>query len=142
MISLEKFVSIIQDIKNQDKKDEELTKLLVCKYSAGWISSAEPLIEDIIVLLETMFDDKAEAISGYIYDILDDKKYVYDWDNNVKYDINTPENLYYYLIGEYDKLYSEKIENIDVNSCTKNMEISGQEFIKFVMNEIENVNRK
>lgn len=105
MITLELFKKIIGDIKKQEEKDDKLTELLVCPECTGWINSAEDLISDLIQLLQFELKDEWDTIEWWLYDISDGNRFSYD--NNIKYDLNELDDLYYYLIGELDKVKQE-----------------------------------
>lgn len=105
MITLELFKKIIGDIKKQEEKDDKLTELLVCPECTGWINSAEDLISDLIQLLQFELKDEWDTIEWWLYDISDGNRFSYD--NNIKYDLNELDDLYYYLTGELDKVKQE-----------------------------------
>lgn len=107
MISLKLFKSIIGHIKQQEEKDEKLTKLLMDQDFNGWISTANDLIDDLIKLLEYELGDKYETISWWLYDIGDGDKYVYeDFRDNkqVEYDLNSLDDLYHYISGDLENV--------------------------------------
>ena len=105
MISLDLFKSIISHIKQQEEKDEKLTKLLIDPDFTGWISTADNLIDDLVKLLEYELGDKYEYISWWLYDISDGKKFVYEDfkdDKQVRYNLNDLKDLYNYIIGDLE----------------------------------------
>ena len=67
MISLRLFKKIMQHVKEQEQIDEQLTKLLVCKESNGFISTADTLIDDILKLLQEIFDKFYESYMTYFF---------------------------------------------------------------------------
>lgn len=123
MISLELFRKIIQHIKEQEEVDEQLTKLLVCKDSNGFISTADTLIDDMLKLLQEIFNDKYETIEWWFWEISDNHKFIYD--NDIKYDLNDLDSLYYYLIGELDQVPQSEYEE---ENLPKTVKLSGEEF--------------
>lgn len=132
MISLELFTKIIQDIQKQEIKDEQLTNLLVCPDCTGWINSAEDLICDLIKLLSHELGDKYDYIEWWLYDLKpeDNNKFIYDnivspcgkfgkVEKSIRYDLNSIEDLYYYVTGQLDKVKQEEYneENISCDEC-------------------------
>ena len=119
MISLDLFKSIVSHIKQQEEKDEKLTKLLIDPEFTGWISTANDLIDDLVKLLEYELGDKYEYISWWLYDISDGNKFVYEdfkEDKQVRYNLNDLEDLYNYIIGDLeavkqDIVYKNKNQN-------------------------------
>lgn len=134
MISLELFRKIIQHIKEQEEVDEQLTKLLVCKDSNGWVSTCETLIDDMLKLLQEIFNDKYETIEWWFWEIFEDHKFIYD--NGVKYDLNDLDSLYYYLIGKLDQVPQSEYKE---ESLPKTVELSGEEFVDIVKEMWENI---
>ena len=47
MLTLDQFKQIFEHIEDLDKKNDELTKILVCKDTTGWISYSDELVNDI-----------------------------------------------------------------------------------------------
>lgn len=119
MISLDLFKSIVSHIKQQEEKDEKLTKLLIDPEFTGWISTANDLIDDLVKLLEYELGDKYEYISWWLYDIADGNKFVYEDfkdDKQVRYNLNDLKDLYNYIIGDLeavkqDIVYKNKNQN-------------------------------
>lgn len=105
MITLKLFKKIIKDIQDQELRDEKLTELLVCPDCTGWINSAEAIMDDLIKLVAYELGDKYEYIEWYLYDISDGNKFVYH--KGIKYDLNSLDDLYYFIIEEYDKVKQE-----------------------------------
>jgi len=119
MISLDLFKSIISHIKQQEEKDEKLTKLLIDPDFTGWISTANDLIDDLVKLLEYELGDKYEYISWWLYDISDGNKFVYEDfkdDKQVRYNLNSPEDLYYYVIGDLEAVKQDTVNKDDKNN--------------------------
>ena len=56
MLTLDQFKQIFEHIKDLDKKNDELTKILVNKGTTGWISYSDELVNDIFNLLNSIFD--------------------------------------------------------------------------------------
>ena len=105
MISLDLFKSIVSHIKQQEEKDEKLTKLLIDPDFTGWVSTANNLIDDLVKLLEYELGDKYEYISWWLYDITDGEKFVYEDfkdDKQVRYNLNDLKDLYNYIIGDLE----------------------------------------
>lgn len=130
MISLRLFKKIMQHVKEQEQIDEQLTKLLVCKESNGFISTADTLIDDILKLLQEIFDDKYETIEWWFWEISDNHKFIYE--NGVKYDLNDLDSLYYYLTGELDAIPQSEYKEEDL---PKTIELNGEEFIDVLQEE-------
>lgn len=119
MISLDLFKSIISHIKQQEEKDEKLTKLLIDPDFNGWISTANDLIDDLVKLLEYELGDKYEYISWWLYDISDGNKFVYEDfkdDKQVRYNLNSPEDLYYYVIDDLEAVKQDTVDKDDKNN--------------------------
>lgn len=137
MISLELFKKIIKDIQEQELKDEQLTKLLVCSECTGWISSAEEITNDLIKLLQFELGDEYETIEWYLYDIYDGNKFIYEDINNneqIKYDLNDLDSLYYYIAGELKKVPQEVVKN-KINKYTETIQ-SGEEVLDYIKSQI------
>ncbi len=116
MITLELFKKIIKDIQDQELKDEQLTKLLVNPECTGWVSTCEPIIDDLIKLLQFELKDKYETLEWYLYDISDGHKFVYENKNEeeqIKYNLNDLDSLYYYIIGDYSRVPQTIIKRDD-----------------------------
>lgn len=119
MISLDLFKSIISHIKQQEEKDEKLTKLLIDPDFTGWISTANDLIDDLINLLEYELGDKYETVSWWLYDISDGKKFVYEdfkEGKQVRYNLNDLEDLYNYIIGDLEAVKQDIVNKDDKNN--------------------------
>lgn len=119
MISLDLFKSIISHIKQQEEKDEKLTKLLIDSDFTGWISTANDLIDDLVKLLEYELGDKYEYISWWLYDITDGNKFVYEDfkdDKQVRYNLNDLEDLYNYIIGDLEAVKQDIVNKDDKNN--------------------------
>lgn len=122
MISLDLFKSIVSHIKQQEEKDEKLTKLLVDPDFTGWISTANDLIDDLVKLLEYELGDKYEYISWWLYDISDGNKFVYEDfkdDKQVRYNLNDLKDLYNYIIGDLEAVKQDIVnKNKENNTFT------------------------
>lgn len=119
MISLDLFKSIISHIKQQEEKDEKLTKLLIDSDFTGWISTANDLIDDLVKLLEYELGDKYEYISWWLYDISDGNKFVYEDfkdDKQVRYNLNDLKDLYNYIIGDLEAVKQDTVDKDDKNN--------------------------
>lgn len=125
MITLELFKKIIKDIQDQELKDEQLTKLLVNPECMGWVSTCEPIINDLIQLLQFELKDEYETLEWWLYDIYDGNKFVYENKNDkeqIKYNLNDLDSLYYYIVGDYSRVPQELVErdNKDTNLNEEN----------------------
>lgn len=112
MISLDLFKSIISHIKQQEEKDEKLTKLLIDPSFKGWVSTANDLIDDLVKLLEYELGDKYEYISWWLYDITDGNKFVYeDFKDNkqIRYNLNDLKDLYNYTTGDLEAVKQDVV---------------------------------
>lgn len=119
MISLDLFKSIVSHIKQQEEKDEKLTKLLIDPDFTGWISTANDLIDDLVKLLEYELGDKYEYISWWLYDITDGNKFVYEDfkdDKQVRYNLNDLKDLYNYIIGDLEAVKQDIVNKDDKNN--------------------------
>lgn len=119
MISLDLFKSIIGHIKQQEEKDEKLTKLLIDPEFTGWVSTANDLIDDLVKLLEYELGDKYEYISWWLYDISDGNKFVYEdfkEDKQVRFNLNSPEDLYYYITGDLEAVKQDIVNKDGKNN--------------------------
>ena len=119
MISLELFKKIIKDIQEQELKDEQLTKLLVCSECTGWVSTCDNLINDLMELLSYELGDEYETIEWWFYDISDGNKFVYEDINNneqIKYNLNDLDSLYYYVTSDYSRVPQTIIKRDDKNT--------------------------
>lgn len=137
MISLELFKKIIKDIQDQELKDEQLTKLLVCPECTGWISTCEPIIDDLIQLLQFELGDNYETFEWYLYDISDGHKFVYEDINNneqIKYNLNELDSLYYYITGELKKVPQEVVKK-KINKYTETIQ-TGEETLEYIKSQI------
>lgn len=122
MISLDLFKNIISHIKQQEEKDEKLTKLLIDPEFTGWVSTANDLIDDLVKLLEYELGDKYEYVSWWLYDIADGDKFVYEDfkdDKQVRYNLNDLKDLYNYIIGDLEAVKQDIVnKNKENNTFT------------------------
>lgn len=122
MISLDLFKSIVSHIKQQEEKDEKLTKLLIDPEFTGWVSTANDLIDDLVKLLEYELGDKYEYVSWWLYDIADGDKFVYEDfkdDKQVRYNLNDLKDLYNYIIGDLEAVKQDIVnKNKENNTFT------------------------
>lgn len=119
MISLDLFRSIISHIKQQEEKDEKLTKLLIDPDFTGWVSTANDLIDDLVELLEYELGDKYEYISWWLYDITDGHKFVYEDfkdDKQIRYNLNDLKDLYNYIIGDLEAVKQDVVDKDGKNN--------------------------
>ena len=138
MITLEQFKLIFKHIDDLDKNNDKLTELLVCKDTYGWISYADDLVSDIFNLLKSVFslptDD--DIFEWYLYDISDGHKFIYEdtKDNKqIKFDLNDLDNLYYYIIGNFEKIPQVIVEKDIVLSTSVK---SGEETLEYIKKQI------
>lgn len=127
MISLDLFKSIISHIKQQEEKDEKLTKLLIDPDFTGWISTANGLIDDLVKLLEYELGDKYEYISWWLYDISDGNKFVYEDfkdDKQVRYNLNDLKDLYNYIIGDLEAVKQDIVNKNKEDNTFKTVDNS------------------
>ena len=127
MISLDLFKSIIAHIKQQEEKDEKLTKLLIDPDFTGWISTANDLIDDLVKLLEYELSDKYEYISWWLYDITDGNKFVYEDfkdDKQVRYNLNDLKDLYNYIIGDLEAVKQDIVNKNKEDNTFKTVDDS------------------
>lgn len=127
MISLDLFKSIISHIKQQEEKDEKLTKLLIDPDFTGWISTANDLIDDLVKLLEYELGDKYEYISWWLYDITDGNKFVYEDfkdDKQVRYNLNDLKDLYNYIIGDLEAVKQDIVNKNKEDNTFKTVDDS------------------
>lgn len=110
MIHKEKFVEIINRLKNTDDTVNKVNKIFkntVDSNMSDFMNAASLMIchEDIVViLLENMFNDK-DTLGWWLYE----KNYGRDFkigdfkDNDRKIDLTTPEKLYDYLVQKTER---------------------------------------
>lgn len=136
MITLELFKKIIKDIQDQETKDEQLTKLLVCSECTGWVSTCEPIIDDLIQLLNHELGDSYEILDWWLYDVSDGHKFVYkDINDNkeVEYDLNDLDSLYYYIVGKFEEVPQEIVEKDGMLSTHIK---SGEDTLNYIKEQI------
>lgn len=107
MITLEIFEKIIKDVQKHDKDNKILSEILVEKESYGWVSHGNIIINDLIKLLERIFENDYGDIEWWLYDSKADKLV---WWHGYKYDLTEIKDLYYWLKKDYDKVKKEKEE--------------------------------
>lgn len=136
MIEFETFKKCIEAIYRQEKIDDDLTKLLVPEDCTGWVSTGEELIRCMTLLLKDVLGDKYDYIEWWLYDAIEGDKAV--WDKEIKYHLDDLQDLYYYIIGEYDKVKQEKTINdiIETNDITDNV-IKADDVIEMSLNELQ-----
>ena len=106
MITLKEFKNIFKHIELLENKNKQLTEIIVCKDSSGWVDHGENLVDDIFMLLHHSFNIPIEdnLFGWWKYDARDGRKYIYEESKNAKYNLNSLDNLYLYARGEYDKI--------------------------------------
>lgn len=117
MVTVEDFAKYIKHIEAQMAKDDILTDLLVCEDTTGWVSTSPNLIDDLINVIEDSLGSQDEWISWYLWEIDKNKpeneinNHVWvEWeDKSYKLTIDSPENLYYLITNQIDKI-DNKVE--------------------------------
>lgn len=107
MITLEIFEKIIKDIQKHDKNNKILSNILIGDESYGWVSYGNVLENDLIKLLERIFQNDDGDIEWWLFDSNADK---FIWKHDYKYDLTEIKDLYYWLKKDYDKVKKEKEE--------------------------------
>ena len=107
MITLEIFEKIIKDIQKHDKNNKILSDILIGNKNYGWVSYGNVLENDLIKLLERIFQNDNGDIEWWLYDS-EASKFV--WWQDYKYDLTEIKDLYYWLKKDYDKVKKEKEE--------------------------------
>ena len=132
MITLEQFKKIFKHIKDLEERNDKLTDLLVDKECCGWISHGTMLTDDILDLLTCIFklDLDDDLFSWWLYDISEDKKFIYH--NNIKYNLNSLDDLYYYAKNELDKVKQESMTEKEKLEPIYQQEMSPEEALEFV----------
>ena len=98
MFTLEEFKKAIEIIQAHEKDDEVLTKIML-KNSIGVIDYGFEIAGLCVKLLAKVMNDKDEWIEWWLYE--GGKKV---WANDKEYTVSTVEDLYYVILGEYDKI--------------------------------------
>jgi hypothetical protein len=108
MIGYKQFERIIKNIQKNSEDNKKLTKILECKDACGWVDFGSDLVNDLVFLLEKIFDDKYDEISWWLWDSKKDK---YIWWEGYKYDLTKIKDLYYWLKKDYKKVKRGKEED-------------------------------
>ena len=98
MLTLEEFKKAIEIIQAHEIDNEALTKIML-KYSIGVIDYGSGIAGLCVKLLAKVMNDKDEWIEWWLYE--GGKKVRF---NNKEYTVSTVEDLYYTILGEYDKI--------------------------------------
>lgn len=132
MITLEQFKQIFIHIQDLNDRNDKLTELLVDKDCCGWVSHGTILIDDIIELLNDSFGLKEDddLFSWWLYDISENQKFVYH--DNIKFDLNSLDNLYFYAKGELNQVKQEIITEKERQQPIYRQEMSPEEALEFV----------
>lgn len=132
MITLEQFKKIFKHIKDLEERNDKLTDLLIDKECCGWISHGTMLTDDILDLLTCIFklDLDDDLFSWWLYDISEDKKFIYH--NNIKYNLNSLDDLYYYAKNELDKVKQAPMTEKEKLEPVYQQEMSAEETLEFV----------
>lgn len=122
MITLQQFKDILLHVETLEEKNKKLTDIMVCKDSGGWIDYSENIIDDIFVLLYDTFNIPREngLFEWWWYDARDGNKYIYELSKNVKYNLNSLDNLYLYARGSYDTI-AEEYTDEEIKEYKKNI---------------------
>ena len=138
MITLEQFKQIFIHIQDLNDRNDKLTELLVDKDCCGWVSHGTILIDDIIELLNDSFGLKEDddLFSWWLYDISENQKFVYH--DNIKFDLNSLDNLYLYAKGELNQVKQEIITEKERQQPIYRQEMSPEEALEFVKQVWEN----
>jgi hypothetical protein len=113
MITLKEFKNIFKHIELLESKNKQLTEIIVCKDSSGWVNHGENLIDDIFMLLHHSFNIPVEykLFEWWKYDARDGRKYIFEESKKIKYNLNSLDNLYLYARGERDKVVEPYTED-------------------------------
>ena len=144
MISKEKFVDIINKLKEIDDFIEETNKrakklrnsMIADFFEASSIFSSNEIILD---LLESIFDDNGDILGWWIYDLNYGRKYedgcITDKNGDI-IDLSTTEKLYDYLVEEMSNNINKqeefirkecsKCENTNEEDCNIVQKIDGE----------------
>lgn len=104
ILSKEEFVEIINNIKKQDKKDDDFSKAIgiMCDGSPALFGVDNKITESLLSLLIKIFEDKDDWISWWIYERVNDEYKAY-YKNKKEIKLNTAEDLYNFLIKNMKK---------------------------------------
>lgn len=101
MITLEEFKEVFKVLKDFDKAQETLTGILI-KENTGFIDFGFPMQVLVIKLLNNIFKvEDPDLFDWWLYENTDKIIYMPD---DLKYDLNNIEDLYYYVKEEFDKV--------------------------------------
>lgn len=116
----ELFIECLNAFRSNEEKEKEIGKLLISENSVGWIDSAPELKEVLIKILKEELDDKYDYIDEWLYGIDDNKRVWEELDetHDIEYNLNDPEDLWYYLKGEYKKVKSSVVTHEDAKPMT------------------------
>jgi len=104
LINKAEFVEIINNIKEQDKKDDEFSRAvgIICDGRPVMFGVNNKITISLFSLLKKIFDDKDDWISWWIYERVNDKYKAY-YINKKEIKLNTAEDLYNFLIKNMKK---------------------------------------
>ena len=101
MISLDEFKEVMEIVKEFDKAQETLTKVLI-KENTGFVDFGFPLQGLIFRLLKEIFNiEDPDLLEWWLYE--DVEKIIY-YPDGLKYDLTNIKDLYYYIKGDFDKV--------------------------------------
>ena len=120
MITLKEFKNIFKNIELLESKNKQLTEIIVCKESSGWVDHGLDLVDDIFMLLHHSFNIPVEynLFGWWKYDARDGRKYIFEESKKIKYNLNSLDNLYLYARGERDKVVEPYTED-EIKECEK-----------------------
>ena len=137
MITLQQFKDIFLHVETLEEKNQKLTDIMVCKDSCGWIDYSENIIDDIFLLLYDTFNIPKEdgLFEWWWYDSRDGNKYIYEKSSkNVKYNLNSLDNLYLYARRSYDTI-TEEYTDEEIKEHEKNL------FKPLTQDEVNNLSK-
>lgn len=102
-INFKTFKRIIKTIQLFNKDCHKLTKTLL-KDTYGFVDFGFNIENEIVELLKLNLNDKDDIIGWWLYE--DVKKIIYG--KTINYDLTDIKDLYYFLIGELDKVKNYK----------------------------------
>lgn len=108
MISEKKFVEIIKDIKDTNKFYDEINDVYAERSLDYFpIGMSGFLIDDIVDILENMFNDNDRFISWWVFEREFGRRDPYVEVEDEKLYLNTPEELYDFLIKYYKDNFND-----------------------------------
>ena len=100
MITLEKFKEIIETVKKFDEDNDKLSKIL-CTETTGFVDYHFKITNTICELLNEVFENEdPDLIDWWQWE---DVPKIITW-NDKQYNVESVEDLYYWLTKQYDKV--------------------------------------